>query len=46
LSLAFCINHVVALVRHRGGRYPTNIAAAVANGVGVVAMGVHFVLHL
>jgi hypothetical protein len=38
LSLAFCINHVVALGRHRDRRYPTNIAAAVGNGVGVVAI--------
>ncbi len=45
LSLAFCINHVVALLRHRDQRYPTNIAAAVANGVGVVAILVHVALH-
>jgi hypothetical protein len=45
LSLAFCINHVVALLRHRDGRYPTNVAAAVANGVGVVAILVHLALQ-
>jgi hypothetical protein len=45
LSLAFCINHVVALGRHRGRHYPTNVAAAVANGVGVLAMLVHLLLQ-
>jgi hypothetical protein len=45
LSLAFCINHVVALWRHRDRRYPTNIAAAVGNGVGVVAILVHLALQ-
>jgi hypothetical protein len=45
LSLAFCINHVVALLRHRERRYPTNIAAAVGNGVGVVAILVHLALQ-
>jgi hypothetical protein len=45
LSLAFCINHVVALLRHRDRRYPTNIAAAVGNGVGVVAILVHLALQ-
>jgi hypothetical protein len=45
LSLAFCINHVVALLRHRDRRYPTNIAAAVGNGVGVVAILVHVALQ-
>jgi hypothetical protein len=45
LSLAFCINHIVALRRHRDRRYPTNIAAAVANGVGVVAILVHFAMQ-
>ena len=44
LSLAFSINHIVALRRHRDRRYPTNVAAAVANGIGVVAILVHFVL--
>jgi hypothetical protein len=43
--LAFCINHVIALSRHRDRRYPTNVAAAVANGVGVVAMLIHFALQ-
>jgi hypothetical protein len=45
LSLAFCVNHVVALWLHRDRRYPTNIAAAVANGVGVVAILVHLALQ-
>lgn len=45
LSLAFSINHIVALRRHRGGRYPTNIAAAVGNGIGVVAILIHFALQ-
>jgi hypothetical protein len=45
LSLAFCINHVVAIIRHPERRYPTNIAAAVANGVGVIAFVLHFVLQ-
>lgn len=45
LSLAFSINHIVALRRHRDGRYPTNVAAAVGNGVGVVAILVHFVVN-
>lgn len=43
LSLAFTINHVVALIRHKEKRYPTNVAAATANGIGVVAMLVYFV---
>jgi hypothetical protein len=45
LSLAFCVNHVVALLRHRERRYPTNIAAAVGNGVGVVAILVHLLVN-
>jgi hypothetical protein len=44
LSLAFSINHIVALRRHRDRRYPTNVAAAVANGVGVVAILFHFIV--
>lgn len=44
LSLAFSINHIVALRRHPGRRYPTNVAAAVGNGVGVVAILVYFAL--
>jgi hypothetical protein len=42
-SLAFSTNHIVALRRHRDRRYPTNVAAAVANGVGVLAILIHFV---
>lgn len=44
LSLAFSINHIVALLRHRDRRYPTNIAAAFFNGVGVVAILIHFAI--
>jgi hypothetical protein len=45
LSLAFSINHIVALRRHRDRRYPTNLAAAVFNGIGVVAILAHFALQ-
>ncbi len=43
LSLAFTVNHVVAILRHRDRRYPTNIAAMTANGIGVIAMLVYFI---
>jgi hypothetical protein len=43
LSLAFTINHLIALARHKGKRYPTNVAAAVANGVGVLVLVVHYI---
>ncbi|HEX7479288.1 MAG TPA: hypothetical protein VF331_15890 [Polyangiales bacterium] len=43
LSLAFSINHLIALARHKERRYPTNVAAAVANGVGVLVLAVHFI---
>jgi len=42
LSLAFSINHLVALRRHTERRYPTNIAAATANGIGVLSMLVYY----
>lgn len=42
LSLAFAINHLVALRRHPDKRYPTNIAAATGNGIGVITMIVYY----
>ena len=45
LSLAFTANHVVALFRNRDKRYPTNIAAAIANGAGVLILLVYFALN-
>ena len=45
LSLAFMLNHIVAIRRHPDKRYPTNIAAATGNGIGVVAMAAYFIIH-
>jgi hypothetical protein len=44
LSLAFTVNHLVAIRRHRGRFYPTNVAAMTANGIGVIAILLHFAL--
>ena len=46
LSLAFTINHVVAIRRHPEKRYPTNIAAATANGIGCLSLIAYFVLEV
>ena len=45
LSLAFMLNHLVAIRKHSGKRYPTNIAAATGNGIGVVAMASYYIIH-
>ncbi len=41
LSLAFTVNHVVALLKY-DGLYATNLAAAVANGAGVFLLLIYF----
>mgnify|MGYP001037836766 CR=1 FL=1 len=43
LSLAFSVNHLVAILRH-DGVYMTNLAAAVVNGGGVLLLLSYFFL--
>lgn len=42
LSLAFALNHLVAIRRHPDKRYPTNIAALTGNGIGVIAIAIYY----
>jgi hypothetical protein len=44
LSLAFTINHVLALIKNRGQLYLTNVAAAAGNAGGVLLIGLYYLI--
>jgi hypothetical protein len=44
LSLAFTVNHVLALIKNRGQLYLTNVAAAAGNAGGVLLIGVYYLI--